>query len=66
MSSEDSSIERIGEFLRRIGALTNEQVEHVLALQRETPEKKFGEIAVEQGYIREELIDKFLSSHRAH
>ena len=65
MSSGDTSIERIGEFLRRLGALTNEQVEHVLAVQRESPEKKFGHVAVELGYIREELIDRFLSSHRA-
>lgn len=48
-----------------MGALTNEQVEHVLAVQREAPEKKFGQVAVELGYIREELIDRFLSSHRA-
>lgn len=65
MSYGDTSIERIGEFLRRMGALTNEQVEHVLAVQREHPDKKFGQIAVEHGYIREELIDRFLSSHRA-
>jgi hypothetical protein len=65
MSGSDTSIERIGEFLRRIGALTNEQVEHVLEVQRETPDKKFGQVAVELGYIREELIDRFLSSHRA-
>lgn len=65
MSSEDTSIERIGEFLRRIGALSNEQVEEILARQRETPDKKFGQIAVELGYISEDLIDRFLSSHRA-
>ena len=65
MSSGDTSIERIGEFLRRMGALTNEQVEHVLAVQCETPDKKFGQIAVELGYIREELITRFLSSHQA-
>ncbi len=65
MSNGDTSIERIGEFLRRMGALTNEQVEHVLAVQREAPETKFGQVAVELGYIREELIDRFLSSHRA-
>ncbi len=65
MSSGDTSIERIGEFLRRMGALTNEQVEHILAVQRETSDKKFGQVAVELGYIREELITRFLSSHQA-
>ena len=66
MSSEDTSIERIGEFLRRIGALSNEQAEEILARQRETPDKKCGQSAVELGYISEDLIDKFLSTHRAH
>lgn len=61
----DTSIERIGEFFRRVGLLTNEQVEQVLAAQREQPEKRFGEVAVELGYIREGHIDTFLSSHRA-
>jgi len=63
--SGDTSIERIGEFFRRVGLLSNEQVEQVLAAQREQPAKRFGEVAVELGYIREDHIDKFLSSHRA-
>lgn len=65
MSSEDTSVERIGEFLRRIGAITNRQVEEILAAQRAEPERRFGEVAVELGFISEDLIDRFLSSHRA-
>lgn len=63
--SGDTSMERIGEFFRRVGVLTNEQVERVLAAQREEPDKRFGEVAVQLGYIREDQIDRFLSSHRA-
>jgi hypothetical protein len=65
VSNEDTSVERIGEFLRRVGAITNDHVEQILAVQREHPERKFGEIAVELGFISEDLIDRFLSSHKA-
>lgn len=65
MSTEGSSVERIGEFLRRIGALTSDQVEEILSRQREEPEKKFGRHAVELGYISEDLIDQFLLSGRS-
>ncbi|MFP4012047.1 MAG: response regulator transcription factor [Spirochaetaceae bacterium] len=65
MKNEGDSIERIGEFLRRIGALSEEQVGEVLDVQSRSPEKKFGQIAVELGHISSELIDRYLSSHRA-
>jgi hypothetical protein len=64
VSSEDTSIERIGEFLRRVGAITNPQIEDILAVQRRHPERKFGRIAVELGYINEGLIDRFLAAKR--
>lgn len=65
MKNEGDSIERIGEFLRRIGVLSEEQVGEVLDVQSRSPEKKFGQIAVELGYISNESIDRYLSSHRA-
>jgi len=60
MNSTDSSVERIGEFLVRIGAISEGQVQEILALQKTEPDRLFGEIAVERGYIKDEAIDRYL------
>ncbi|MCF7928835.1 MAG: hypothetical protein K9L68_07795 [Spirochaetales bacterium] len=59
-----SSIERIGEFMVRIGLLTQQQKDHVLEEQRKNPDKLFGQIAVELGYIDDGAIDTYLESRR--
>jgi len=56
---ELESEERIGEFLVRIGALKPEQVVEILALQEKEPNKLFGMIAIEKGYINEEALKAF-------
>ncbi|MFP4409115.1 MAG: hypothetical protein ACLFPW_11400 [Spirochaetaceae bacterium] len=56
----DTSQERIGEFLVKIGAMTAEQRDEILELQKEQPDRLFGEIAIERGYINERAIDTFL------
>lgn len=58
--AEDST-QRIGEFLVHIGAMTREQVNEVLERQKLEPDKLFGHIAIELGYIDDEAIDRFLS-----
>lgn len=57
----DTSHERIGEFLVKIGAMTPEQRNEILDIQEKTPDRLFGEIAVELGYINDGAVDAFLS-----
>ena len=42
--------ERIGDFFVRIGVMNPEQVEKVLALQKQGDRRTFGEIALSLGY----------------
>ncbi len=52
--------EKIGEFLVRIEAMTEEQCNEVLRLQKEGDTRLFGEIANELGYINKAVIKEFL------
>jgi hypothetical protein len=61
MMSEQAR-ERLGEFLVRIGAMDEGQVGQVLARQKEEPDRLFGEIAIEMGFINDSAVDNFLSS----
>ncbi len=54
--------ERIGKGLIRIGAMTEEQVEDVLARQKDGTNRLFGEIAIELGYVDDEAIKRYLDS----
>ncbi len=60
MADNSTSHERIGEFLVKIGAMTGEQRDEVLARQKQEPGRLFGEIAIELGYIKDEVVDQFL------
>jgi hypothetical protein len=53
-------ITRIGEFLVRIGAMAPGQVEEVLRLQQTGDKRRFGEIAVERGYINNDSIKRYV------
>lgn len=65
MSSPNSeSTERLGEFLVRIGAMTEDQVTRVLEIQKEKPDVIFGQIAIEEGFIEDSAIDAFLAAKR--
>ena len=61
MSSKKPN-ERIGEFLVRIDAITEEQKEKIIKKQQEKPASLFGQIAIELGYINEDIIEKFFNS----
>ena len=54
------STERLGDMLVRLGALSKEQVAEVLSYQKEHPGMLFGQIAVQLGFITEEVLDKYL------
>ena len=58
---DNTSHERIGEFLVKIGAMTPEQRNEILDIQEKEPDRLFGEIAIELGYINDAAIDTFLS-----
>ncbi len=56
-------MERIGDGLLRIGALTQAQLDEVLHIQNETEEPRlFGEIAIELGYIDDAALKKFIET----
>ncbi len=56
--------ERIGEALVRIGAMTLEQVDKVLELQKNGEGRLFGEIAIEKGFINDKAIKDYLGQKR--
>ncbi len=58
---------RIGDYLVSIGILTKSQVSEVLKMQSEGDKRKFGEIAVSQGFMEDSSIRRFtdfLSEHK--
>lgn len=52
--------DRIGDFLVTIGAITREQVDHVLRLQKGGDSRIFGEIALELGYLNDDAIKRYV------
>ena len=61
MTQEGKPVEKVGEGLIRIGAMTKEQVKKVLREQRAKHghDKLFGEIAVELEFVDEATIESF-------
>lgn len=51
---------RIGEFFINLNILSFDQIEHILKIQNENPNKKFGEIAVELAYLEQSDIEIYL------
>ena len=52
--------ERIGDFLVRIGAMTEQQVSEVLQAQSETTGTLFGILAIEWGFIDDDALKRYL------
>jgi len=57
--------ERIGEFLIRIGVMKLDQVEEILQVQEAGDTRLFGEIAIEFGYINDEILKKYVEAKQA-
>jgi exopolysaccharide biosynthesis WecB/TagA/CpsF family protein len=63
---------RLGQLLKKAGLLSTDQVNQVLEMQMEQPEKRFGDFVVEFGWLEQETVDFFadylpdlaLSKHR--
>jgi hypothetical protein len=52
--------DRIGEFLIKIGVMTQQQVDHVLQLQARGDKRIFGEIALELSYLNDDAIKRYV------
>jgi len=61
---ELESQERIGQFLVRIGAMTETQVNDVLAYQETNPHALFGMIAIEKGFIDDNALRAWLTAKK--
>ena len=59
---KENSVGKIGEFLVRIGVMTEEQVQGVLQAQKAGDTRLFGEIAIEFGYINDEILRKYVEA----
>jgi hypothetical protein len=52
--------ERIGDFLVRVGAMTADQVDRVLEAQKAGDGRRFGDIALELGFVRDDAIKRYV------
>jgi hypothetical protein len=57
--------EKIGEFLQRIGVMNQQQVQETLDAQKSGDTRLFGEIAIEFGYINDEVLKKYIEAKTA-
>ncbi len=57
--------EKIGETLVRIGAIKPFQVEDVLRAHKAGDDRYFGVIAIEYGYINDEVLKKYVEAKAA-
>jgi hypothetical protein len=57
--------EKIGEFLLRIGVINQQQIQEILDAQKVGDKRMFGEIAVEFGYINDEVLKKYIEAKAA-
>jgi hypothetical protein len=54
--------EKIGEFLLRIGVMAEYQLQEVLNAQKSGDSRMFGEIAIDFGYINDEMMKKYIEA----
>ncbi len=59
---KENSVGKIGEFLVQIGAMKSWQVHDVLRVQKDGDNRLFGEIAIELGYINDEVLKKYVEA----
>ena len=56
MAPVDQKREKIGQILVRSGAITQEELERALEIQKSSPETKIGQILVQQGYCTKDDV----------
>ena len=52
--------DRIGEFLLRIKAMTADQIDQVLEAQKAGDTRRFGDIALELGFVQDDAIKRYV------
>ncbi len=62
MIEEGALTDMIGDFLVMLGAMTREQLEDVLRLQKAGDSRMFGEIAISLGYIDDSALQRYVES----
>jgi hypothetical protein len=62
---ESGMTEKIGEFLVQIGVMTPYQKDDVLWAQKTGDHRLFGIIAIEFGYISDEVLKKYVEAKQA-
>ena len=63
MVDQNKGLEKIGEFLVKIGAMKQWQVEDILVVQQSGDTRMFGEIAIAFGYIDDRALVRYVESH---
>ena len=62
MTDQGQAKEKIGEFLVKIGAMKQWQVEDILKVQKSGDLRMFGEVAISLGYIDDAVLMKYVES----
>ena len=62
MDTDDILSMKIGEGLKEMGEMTEEQVQEILLLQEKGDDRLFGEIAVDIGYIDLLSVIRYMES----
>ena len=57
--------EKIGEFLQRIGVMNQQQVQEILDAHQAGDTRMFGEIAIDFGYVNDEVLRKYIEAKAA-
>jgi hypothetical protein len=57
--------EKIGDFLLRVGAITQVQLDDVLNTQKNGDSRTFGLIALDKGYVTEIAIEQYAAAQKA-
>jgi len=65
MEAQHNGTERIGEFLVKIGAMKQWQIEDILVVQQSGDARMFGELAIAFGYIDDKALMRYVESHEA-
>lgn len=60
----EEKVEKMGEILVRVGAMTEKQVKDVLWAQKVGDKRLFGEIAIELGYINKGAVRRYLDQKK--
>lgn len=52
--------QKIGEFMDSIGTMSSDQVHDVLSLQERGDTRRFGDIALEKGYLEDNALKRYV------